>query len=211
MGGYDLTRKRGSNGELFMGINPTHIPEIILSLCITFYLCKQAIKKNCASTQIVHQLTYNIIIIFLISIFPLCNGFLQAICTGSNPTQSTIRRRSDLMDSPIIWSLKPSKSPCFPDRAYHMGETNLWIFELKGDAGKESTQSRSSRRLGRKASRSVAIRGGRNSRRSNNPEAAREAMASSSGSKPTTEERLAALEANMQHLRHQLNNLDDFL
>jgi chromosome segregation ATPase len=131
--------------------------------------------------------------------------------TGSNPTQSTLRRRSDLMESPIIWSLKPSKSPCFPDRAYHMGATNLWIFELKGDVGKEATQSRSSRRLGRKASRSIAIKGRRNSRRSSSPEAAREAMASSSGSKPMTKERLAALEANMQHLRHQLNNLDDFL
>jgi predicted nucleic acid-binding Zn-ribbon protein len=36
-------------------------------------------------------------------------------------------------------------------------------------------------------------------------------MATSSGSKPTTEERLASLEANWQHLKHQLNNLDDFL
>jgi hypothetical protein len=92
-----------------------------------------------------------------------------------------------------------------------MGATNLWIFELKGDAGKEATQSRSSRILGRKESRSIAIRGGRNSRRRRNPEAAREAMASSSDSKPTMEEWLAALEANMQHLRHQLNNLDEFL
>jgi chaperonin cofactor prefoldin len=131
--------------------------------------------------------------------------------TGSNPPQSAVRRKSDLMESPIIWSLKPSKSPCSLDRAYHMGATNLWIFELKGDAGKEAMQSRSSRRLGRKASRSIAIRGERTLRRSSSPEAAREAMASSSGSKPTTEERLAALEVNMQHLRHQLNNLDDFL
>jgi hypothetical protein len=31
MGGYDSTKERGgSNGELFMGINPTHIPEIII-------------------------------------------------------------------------------------------------------------------------------------------------------------------------------------
>jgi predicted nucleic acid-binding Zn-ribbon protein len=92
-----------------------------------------------------------------------------------------------------------------------LGAANLRIFELKGGVGKESKQIRSSRRVGRKPSRSIEIRGRRNLRRSSSPEAARETMASSSGSKPTMEERLAALETNVQCLRHQLNNLDDFL
>lgn len=71
------------------------------------------------------------------------------------------------MESPIIWSLKPSKSPCSLDCAYHMGAANLWIFELKGDVGKEAMQSRNSRRLGRKASSSIVIGGERTPRRSN--------------------------------------------
>jgi hypothetical protein len=29
MGSYDSTKERGPRGILFMGINPTHIPEII--------------------------------------------------------------------------------------------------------------------------------------------------------------------------------------
>jgi predicted nucleic acid-binding Zn-ribbon protein len=36
-------------------------------------------------------------------------------------------------------------------------------------------------------------------------------MASSSGNKPTMEERIAELEGNVQKLRNQLINLDDFL
>jgi len=51
--------------------------------------------------------------------------------TGSNPTQSTLRRMSEMRELPIIWSLKISKSPCFPDRAYRMRAANLRILELK--------------------------------------------------------------------------------
>jgi hypothetical protein len=64
--------------------------------------------------------------------------------------------------------------------------------------------------LGRKESISIAIRGWRNLYRRNNQEVTWEVMASSSGSNPTKEERLAALETNMQRLKHQLNNLDNF-
>jgi hypothetical protein len=59
--------------------------------------------------------------------------------TGSNPTQSTLRRMSEMRESPIIWSLKLSKSPCFPDSTYRMGAANLRILELKGGVGKEAT------------------------------------------------------------------------
>jgi hypothetical protein len=92
-----------------------------------------------------------------------------------------------------------------------MGAVNLWISKLKGDEGKETMKSRSSQRLGRKESSSIVIRGERTPHRSSNPEEAREAMVLSSSSKPMMEERLEALAENMQHLRHQLNNLDDFL
>jgi hypothetical protein len=39
MGGYDSTRERGFKGELFMGINPTHIIEIIIIVYESSYCC----------------------------------------------------------------------------------------------------------------------------------------------------------------------------
>jgi hypothetical protein len=104
----------------------------------------------------------------------------------------------------------PTKRPCSPDRANRMGAANLEEFVVKRSS-REGTYSRSNRRLGRKPRRGITTRGRRRSRSSSNPEEARKAMASSSGSKPTMEERLASLEENLQSLKHQLHNLDDFL
>jgi hypothetical protein len=74
-----------------------------------------------------------------------------------------------------------------------MGATNLEEFVVKRTS-KEGTYPRSSRRLGRKPCRGITTRGKRCSHRHNNQEEVRKDMASSSRSKPTTEERLASLE-----------------
>jgi hypothetical protein len=45
MGGYDSKRERGPKGVLFMGITPTHIPEL-LSLCKPSILLLIVPKEN---------------------------------------------------------------------------------------------------------------------------------------------------------------------
>jgi hypothetical protein len=90
-------------------------------------------------------------------------------------------------------------------------EASLRGFELKGEAGKESAQIRSIRWLGRKKNRRIVIRGRRIECRRSNPEMTRGAMALSSGSNPTMEERLEALEANVQCLKNKMVNLEKFL
>jgi hypothetical protein len=45
MGGLLFHKREGSKGDLFMGINPNHFPEL-LSLCITFYLLLNVLKDN---------------------------------------------------------------------------------------------------------------------------------------------------------------------
>jgi hypothetical protein len=48
MGGYDSTRERGPRGILFMGINPTHIPEIIIIVYNLLFVveCSQSQSLN---------------------------------------------------------------------------------------------------------------------------------------------------------------------
>jgi hypothetical protein len=38
MGGYDSTKERAPRGNLFMGINPTHVPKL-LCLCKPSIFC----------------------------------------------------------------------------------------------------------------------------------------------------------------------------
>jgi exonuclease VII small subunit len=81
---------------------------------------------------------------------------------------------------------------------------------FKSNHGEGKKQVRSIRHFERKPSKGTTRRGREIQRSSSSPTKA-DPMASSSGNKPTMEERIAELEGSVQKLCNQLISLDDFL
>jgi hypothetical protein len=138
--------------------------------------------------------------------------------TGEIPRPGKTRRSSGMRARRIIWSLNPLGSPITParrpscqDRANHLGAAEAKLSEFKRGCREGNTHSRNPRRQVRHPHSERLIRDRRRAQGNNFSGSPREAMASSSSNNPTSEERLKALEDDVQHLKQLLQNQLDFL
>jgi hypothetical protein len=148
-------------------------------------------------------------------------GILSQVRTKEKGESKTIRDKTDVRYEGILhhWDVEtlentkdPTRHPCTnPDRVIRLSATNMEKTEVKRRGREGPFHPWSSRSLGKLPRRGIETRGRRRPRSPSGTGEARKAMASSSGSKPTTKERLKSLEEGLHRLKQLLHNHDDFL
>jgi septal ring factor EnvC (AmiA/AmiB activator) len=100
-----------------------------------------------------------------------------------------------------------------PDRENRLGETNWEEFEFKLGSRDAPLHTRSTRRQPRQSriGSETSFEGIAHRSRTPGEEKKATEMAANSGSKPTTEDRLNALEGTLENLKQMLNHQLDFL
>jgi hypothetical protein len=110
-------------------------------------------------------------------------------------------------------AITPARHPCFSDHANRLGEANLEEPAVKKGSREGPPHPECIREQVRQSRRGRVIKDKNVCTSCDSPGEARKAkvMASSSGSKPMTEERLNSLEDNLQRLKQMLEHQLDFL